>query len=89
MTWLENCRAHIRTQMADMPADATLPQRRKRLREIGWQVHGNTYWGRKQWGKAAREYLELHGQAPRYRKVEDSPNFGPDIIFPFRDGASK
>lgn len=83
--WIEQARQTVRNATHDLPETATLPQRRKVLRAAGLLFHGGTYWGRKQWGRAVREYLERHGQAPRHpRNVEAAPNFGPDIIFPWR-----
>ena len=82
--WLGRAREYIslNVRLAD---DTSLKDRRIRLRAIGWQFHGGTFWGRRQFGKACREYLERHGQSPRQpREVESAPNFGPDIIFPFR-----
>ena len=84
MTWLTNARAHI-TQHCAFGSDASIKERRARLREIACAFHGNTSWGRKVWSKATREYLEKHGLPPRQPKERESePNFGPDIIFPFR-----
>jgi hypothetical protein len=83
--WLDRARVVVRDATADLSATATLSERRKVLRAAGPSFHGGTYWGRKQWGKAVRAYLERHGQAPlQPRNVEAAPNFGPDIIFPFR-----
>jgi len=80
--WIDRARVAVRAATANIPEAATLPQRRKVLRAAGYNFHGGTYWGRKKWGQACREYLERHGQAPR--TVEAAPNFGPDIIFPYR-----
>jgi hypothetical protein len=83
--WLNESRAFIAKLDRDIPAEADWKQRRKVLRENGWRVHGGTYWGRKQWGKAVREYLARHGGPPLPTKpIQAAPNFGPDIIFPFR-----
>jgi len=84
MTWLENARAHI-TEHCALPSEATLKQRRARLREISWAFHQGTSWGKKVWSKATREYLQRHGLPPRQpQPVENAPNFGADIIFPYR-----
>lgn len=89
MSWIDDARRNIAVVDRELSADASLPERRKALRRAGPAFHGGTYWGRKQWGKACREYLERHGQPPRFAaaKPEDSPKFGPDIIFPFRGKA--
>jgi hypothetical protein len=83
--WIDRARVAVRAATAAIPETATLPQRRSALRAAGPGFHGGTYWGRKKWGQAVREYLEKHGQPPRNPpKVENAPNFGPDIIFPYR-----
>jgi hypothetical protein len=87
-TWIIRARDAVREVALSIPADATLPQRRKAMRAAGPCFHGGTYWGRKKWGQAVREYLERHGQAPRaLPAVQDAPNFGPDIIFPWKKDA--
>jgi len=83
--WLGRARLFVVEATRDMPLDATLKQRRKRLRETGWRFHGGTFWGRRKYGQACREYLERHGQPRLAARVEDSPLFGPDITFPFRE----
>jgi hypothetical protein len=70
---------------AQLPADATLKQRKAALKEVAYNYHGGTYWGRKMWGQECRKYLERHGQPPRApRPVEASPRFADDIVFPYR-----
>lgn len=87
--WIDHARVAISIATKDLPPTATLPERRKVLRAAGPAFHSGTYWGRKQWGKACREYLERHGQPKRGPvTVETAPNFGPDIIFPFRGSPS-
>lgn len=87
-TWIVRARDAVRVAALDIPADATLPERRKAMRAAGPRFHGGTYWGRKKWGVAVREYLERHGQPPRAApSVKDAPNFGPDIIFPWKKDA--
>lgn len=84
-TWIIRARDAVREVALTIPAEATLPQRRKAMRAAGPHFHGGTYWGRKKWGQAVREYLERHGQPPRVtQSVRDTPNFGPDIIFPWK-----
>jgi hypothetical protein len=89
--WIDQARARVREVTRDLPAEATLPQRRKALRAAGSLFHGGTYWGRKQWGRAVREYLAQHGGPPvakaspadvhRLHELEDRG----DITFPFRE----
>lgn len=80
--WLFRARRHVALSTADIPANAPLTMRRKALRAAGGAFHGGTHWGRRQYGRACREYLERHGQKPRVSAVE--PTFAPDIIFPWR-----
>ena len=63
--WTDAARELIKEIDATLPADATLKQRKAALREHAWRHHGGTSWGKKTWSRAAREYLELHGQPPR------------------------
>jgi hypothetical protein len=79
-TWLERCKSFI--LQLDLPSDADLKTCRRAFRENGWRIHGNTYWGRKKWGEATRgELVRRRLIAPPKSKM---PDFGPDIIFPFR-----
>ena len=82
--WLGRARIFIGDLDRSLPEDATLKERRKLLREKGWHFHGGTFWGRRQYGKACREYLERHGQPRREAAVEFSPLFASDIVFPYR-----
>lgn len=86
--WQAAAKAMIAEIHESLPADATLVQRRSALRKAASAFHMGTSHGKKTWSKRAREYLEKHGQPPLRRGAEQSPNFGPDIVFPFREGAS-
>lgn len=90
MTWVEDARRRIAEVTRDIPADATIAQRRKALRAAGPLFHGNTCWGRKAWGRAGREYLAEHGGPPvparptDIAKLTDRITSG-DVHFPFRE----
>jgi len=79
-TWADRARSFIAT--LDVPEGATLAETRRIFRENGWRFHGSTYWGRKAWGKACREFQSRRGLLP----APPTPlfTFAPDIIFPFR-----
>lgn len=82
--WRERARRHIEKLVQDLPADATLEQRRKALRGKGWPAHGNTRWGRKMWGKEVRAYLAKFGETARDQKT--GFDWPAHIHFPFREG---
>jgi hypothetical protein len=83
--WQAAARLMISKIDADLASTATLAERRSALRKAAGSFHCGTSHGKKTWSKHARKYLERHGQPPRQPKtVEEAPNFGPDIIFPFR-----
>ena len=87
--WQAAARHFIAEVDASLPPDADLNTRRAALRKAASHFHGGTSWGKKVWSKHSRKYLEKHGLAPLPpRGAENSPNFGPDIIFPYREGAS-
>lgn len=86
MTWMQSARSIIAEIHADLPAEATLKQRRSALRKAAGHFHGGTSWGRKVWSRATREYLQHHGLPPLER--QNKHLFPADIIFPFRDGGS-
>ena len=71
---------------AGLPADATIPQRRKALREVGFKVHGYTSWGRKMWGQEVRKYLQNHGLAQLPVPAEWFPDH---VHFPFRQSEDR
>ncbi|MER9217921.1 hypothetical protein NKI48_03150 [Mesorhizobium sp. M0644] len=64
MAWMDRARSLIAALDAAMPADATIADRKRALRENAWRLHGGTSWGKKVWSKARREYLARHGERP-------------------------
>jgi hypothetical protein len=84
--WRDNARARIAELTRDLPADATLEQRRKALWGKGFPAHGGTVWGRKMWGSEVRKYLAGHGDAAA--RVSGKPVIWPEHVhFPFREGS--
>jgi hypothetical protein len=85
--WRARARARIAELTKDLPADATLQQRRKALWGKGWEAHQDTSWGKKMWGKEVRAYLVRHGEV---RTLPTSPRFKmPDHVhFPFRESGN-
>lgn len=88
--WGAAARAEISARMAELPADASLEDRRKALRKDATLFHGGTSWGRKVWSREVRKYLEGHGLPPR-TPADASPQSklharlqSGDISFPFR-----
>ncbi|MCU0946781.1 MAG: hypothetical protein MUF47_00805 [Porphyrobacter sp.] len=79
--WRAKARARIAELTKDLPADATLDQRRKVLRGKGWSGG----WAQKAWVKEVRAYLERHGAPPR---PGPSPVFPDHVHFPFREERS-
>jgi hypothetical protein len=63
MTWAQDAGAAIAEIAKTIPADATLQERRRILNAHRWNWH---YTARKAWGRAARQYLESHGQPKGY-----------------------
>ena len=82
--WLDQ--AHRYIAMLNVPADADLKACRKLFREKGSHFHGGTYWGRKQWGKAVRQFLI--GRGLMERPKTPLPLMPADIVFPFRESTS-
>ncbi len=82
--WRSRCLAVIVELVADLPADATLAERRKALRGKGYPAHQGTVWGRKMWGQEVRKYLQKHGAESRVLPMSDML-FPAHIHFPFRD----
>lgn len=88
--WQNEAPRWIEKATKDLPADASLAERRAALRKVGWQFHAYTSWGQRVWSKFCRAYLEQHGLPPRAPK--DVPPTSklhaklaaPDITFPFR-----
>lgn len=92
MGWIEDARAAVREATRNLPEEATVQERKKALRAAGSLFHGGTYWGRKKWGQAVREYLAgqggpaidpLKGKGADYGRLIDRMKSG-DITFPFR-----
>jgi hypothetical protein len=88
--WTAAGRAFIAELDKEIPANATLKERRKFLHGKGWRFHGFTSWGKKVWSKVCREYLEKHGLAPKTvhtisqnSRLHQRMKSG-DIVFPFR-----
>lgn len=85
--WRERARKVIARLTADIPADATLAERRKALRGKGWEAHQGTYWGRKMWGREVRNYLARHGDPRALSARAQFFQWPSDIAFPFRENA--
>jgi hypothetical protein len=92
VSWLERARSFVQQATCDLPDSAPLAERRSRLREVGHRFHGNTFWGRRQYGRACREYLALHGgkEGSKLIRANDVARLRTaeakgDIHFPFRE----
>lgn len=83
--WRARARQRIAELVAELPADATVEQRRKALWGKGWEAHQGTVWGRKMWGQEVRAYLARHG-APPPAGAGTPPVFPDHVHFPFREG---
>lgn len=75
--WRARARARIAELVKDLPADATLQQRRKVLRGQGWDYG----WAQKVWQQEVRAHLALHGAT---RPAARQPAFPDHVHFPFR-----
>ncbi len=84
--WRERAQARIAELTRDLPADATLEQRRKALWGKGEPAHEGTCWGRRMWGSEVRKYLARHGD-PTGRVSGKPIQWPADVHFPFREGA--
>ena len=84
--WRERARWRIAELTRDLPADATLAERRKALWGKGYLAHQGTNWGRRMWGKEVRKYLASHGDSYA-RGTTQQVKWPADIHFPFREGA--
>lgn len=82
MAWSDDAWLVINRVDKELPADATLKERKAALKEVAWHYHGGTSWGRKIWGRECRKYYERHGQEPR--NPVPLLKFADDIAFPFR-----
>lgn len=85
--WRAEARSLIKELVKDLPADATLKERRKALWGKGWPAHQGTSWGRKMWGQEVRAYLAAHGD-PLGRENRPEYKFPDHIHFPFREGGN-
>ena len=85
--WRERSRRKIAEVHAALPADATIPQRRKALRAVGWTVHENTCWGRRMWGQEVRKYLQRHDPDYQAKAVPDGFKWPDHVHFPFREAS--
>lgn len=84
--WRARARQRIADLVVDLPADATIEQRRKALRGKGWDAHQGTSWGKKMWQQEVRAYLARHGAVfgPRKGLVRQF-QFPDHVHFPFRE----
>jgi hypothetical protein len=88
--WKASAREFITETVADLPDDASLDERRRKLRAAAGEFHGGTSWGKKVWSRECRKHLELHGLPPR-TVADISPQSklharvaAGEITFPFR-----
>jgi hypothetical protein len=82
--WRARAQQRIADLVKDLPADATLEQRRKALWGKGWEAHDGSTWGRKMWGQEVRAYLTRHGAEFGPSKAERQFQFPDHVHFPFR-----
>jgi hypothetical protein len=82
--WRDRARQEIARLVADLPADATLAQRRKALWGKGYPAHGGTQWGRKMWGQEVRKHLNRHDPDFHAKPAPDGFQWPADIHFPYR-----
>lgn len=75
MTWAQNAGAELAELDRTIAKDTPLAERRRLVNEAGhfWR---STSWGRKTWGRAARQYLESYGQPKGYGLKKPSPAEG-------------
>lgn len=75
-------RAHVRERIAelvkDLPADASVADRRRALRGHGYSCG----WAKKVWHQECSAYLARHGAKPR---KGSAPLFPDHVHFPFRE----
>lgn len=86
--WRARAQRRIAELTANLPADATLEQRRKALWGKGWEAHDGSKWGRKMWGQEVRAYLARHGAEFGPSKAERAFQFPDHVHFPFRGEAN-
>lgn len=85
--WRARAQNLIATLTADLPADATLADRRKALWGKGYPAHGGTSWGRRMWGSEVRKHLARHGGEP-VGNPQRPIDWPADVHFPFREGSN-
>ena len=78
--WRARCRERIAALVKDLPADATLADRRRALRGNGFTCG----WAKRVWHQECSAYLARHGAKPR---AGSAPLFPDHVHFPFRQGA--
>jgi hypothetical protein len=80
--WRARARQRIAELVADLPADATIQQRRKVLRGQGW----SRGWAQKVWQQEVRMHLAQHGAVfgPRKGLIRQF-QFPDHVHFPFRE----
>lgn len=82
--WRERARRLIAELTADLPATATIEQRRKLLWGRGWEAHQGTVWGRRMWGQEVRKHLAAHGDTMGAARAAGF-QWPADVHFPFRN----
>lgn len=79
--WRTLARQRIDALVADLPADATIADRRRALRGKGFTCG----WAKKVWHQECSAYLARHGATPR---KGTAPLFPDHVHFPFRGEAN-
>lgn len=81
--WRSAARDRIAELTEELPADATLAERRKALRGKGYPAHLDTSWGKRVWGQEVAAYLGRHGDS--FGRVSGKTTVFPaHVHFPFR-----
>lgn len=86
--WRDRAKQRIAELVKDLPAEATLQERRKALWGKGYPAHQGTVWGRKMWGREVRIYLARHGGPAVNSRRGQEFQWPADIHFPFREGVN-
>lgn len=86
--WQKEAPLWIADATKDLPASASLRERRAALRKVGYRFHGGTSWGKRTWSKHCRRYLEQHGLPPLHVEPVGQPSAQhikfASADFPFR-----
>lgn len=82
--WRDRARSLIAELTRDLPATATVEERRKALWRKGWPAHEGAVWGRKMWGQEVRRYLAGYGDSIG-RADGRTPQWPDHVHFPFRE----